>query len=80
LSGTVKIPHSRNSKNIPHCWGQLKYHTVGTAKTVLYEVSDNTNQAVGMFILSMSWGAGLILGPTFGGLYIKGKFTRFYFS
>jgi hypothetical protein len=23
----------------------------------------------------MSWGAGLILGPTFGGLYIKGKFT-----
>ena len=49
--------------------------TVGTAKTVLYEVSDNTNQAVGMSILSMSWGAGLILGPTFGGLYIKGKFT-----
>jgi hypothetical protein len=38
--------------------------TVGTAKTVLYEVSDNTNQAVGMSILSMSWGAGLILGPT----------------
>jgi hypothetical protein len=33
--------------------------TVGTAKTVLYEVSDNTNQAVGMSILSMSWGAGL---------------------
>lgn len=42
--------------------------TVGTAKTVLYEVSDNTNQAVGMSIISMSWGAGLILGPTFGGL------------
>ncbi|VDI82976.1 Hypothetical predicted protein [Mytilus galloprovincialis] len=42
--------------------------TVGTAKTVIYEISDNTNQAVGMSILSMAWGAGLILGPTFGGL------------
>jgi hypothetical protein len=32
LSGTVKIPHSRNSKNIPYCWWQLKYHTVGAVK------------------------------------------------
>ncbi|KAK3084415.1 hypothetical protein FSP39_013236 [Pinctada imbricata] len=42
--------------------------TVGTAKTILYEISDNTNQAVGMSILAMSWGAGVILGPTIGGL------------
>lgn len=42
--------------------------TVGTAKTVLYEISDNSNQALGMSIISMAWGAGLILGPTFGGL------------
>jgi hypothetical protein len=32
LSVTVKIPHCRNSKNIQHCRGQLKYHTVGTVR------------------------------------------------
>jgi hypothetical protein len=42
---------------------------------ILNKTCINTNQAVGMSTLSMSWGAGLILGPTFGGLYIKGKFT-----
>ena len=42
--------------------------TVGTAKTMLYEISDDTNQAVGMSLLGMSWGAGVILGPTIGGL------------
>jgi hypothetical protein len=31
--GTVKIPHSRNSKNIPYYLGQLKYQTVGTVRT-----------------------------------------------
>ncbi|XP_071094091.1 uncharacterized protein [Haliotis cracherodii] len=41
--------------------------TVGTAKTVLYEISDNTNQAIGMSCIALSWGTGLILGPTFGG-------------
>jgi hypothetical protein len=29
----VKLPHCRNSNNIPHCRGELKYHTVGTVKT-----------------------------------------------
>ena len=38
-----------------------------TAKTVLYEISDNTNQAVGMSIISVAWGLGVILGPTVGG-------------
>jgi hypothetical protein len=33
VSVTVKIPHCRNSKNIPHYRGQLKYHTVGTVRT-----------------------------------------------
>ncbi|XP_056019007.1 uncharacterized protein LOC125663922 isoform X2 [Ostrea edulis] len=42
--------------------------SVGIAKTILYEISDDTNQAIGMSILSMSWGAGIILGPAAGGL------------
>ncbi|KAK6190747.1 hypothetical protein SNE40_002543 [Patella caerulea] len=40
---------------------------VGTAKAVLYEISDNTNQAIGMSTISLAWGSGLILGPTLGG-------------
>ncbi|XP_059143751.1 uncharacterized protein LOC131931076 [Physella acuta] len=42
--------------------------TVGTAKTILYDISDNTNQALSMSMLSISWGMGLIIGPTLGGL------------
>ncbi|XP_052820367.1 uncharacterized protein LOC128246215 [Mya arenaria] len=41
--------------------------TVGTAKTILYEISDNTNQAVGMSIISVAWGSGIIVGPAVGG-------------
>ncbi|XP_053375166.1 uncharacterized protein LOC128547219 [Mercenaria mercenaria] len=41
--------------------------TVGTAKTMLYEISDNTNQAVGMSIISVAWGLGIITGPAVGG-------------
>lgn len=41
--------------------------TVGIAKTILYEISDDSNQAIGMSILSMSWGAGIIIGPAVGG-------------
>ncbi|KAL8594421.1 hypothetical protein ACOMHN_018129 [Nucella lapillus] len=40
--------------------------TVGVAKAVLYDVSDNTNQAFSMSMLSIAWGLGLILGPTSG--------------
>ncbi|KAI8749281.1 peptide/nitrate transporter [Biomphalaria glabrata] len=42
--------------------------TVGTAKTILYDISDNSNQALSMSMLSISWGMGLIVGPTVGGL------------
>lgn len=41
--------------------------TVGTAKTILYDVSDNSNQAFSMSMISVAWGSGLILGPTLGG-------------
>ena len=41
--------------------------TVIIAKTVLYEISDNTNQAVGMSIISVAWGIGIVAGPTVGG-------------
>ena len=41
--------------------------TVGIAKTILYEISDDSNQAIGMSILAMSWGAGIIIGPAVGG-------------
>ncbi|XP_046557359.1 protein ZINC INDUCED FACILITATOR-LIKE 1-like isoform X2 [Haliotis rubra] len=61
---------------------------LGTAKTVLYEVSDNTNQAMGMSMISLAWGAGIILGPATGGYlaspvvkypetFSPGFFTRF---
>ncbi|BFZ18360.1 hypothetical protein BsWGS_21399 [Bradybaena similaris] len=42
--------------------------TVGTAKTILYDISDNTNQALSMSMLSVSWGMGMIIGPTVGGV------------
>lgn len=45
--------------------------TVGVAKTVLYDVSDNTNQAFHMSVISIAWGSGLILGPTVGGAYTR---------
>ncbi|GFS02136.1 protein zinc INDUCED FACILITATOR-LIKE 1 [Elysia marginata] len=42
--------------------------TVGTAKAVIYDISDNSNQAVSMSMLSISWGLGMVVGPTIGGL------------
>lgn len=50
--------------------------TVGTAKTILYEVSDNTNQAVGMSIISVAWGSGIIAGPAVGG-YLANPCKRY---
>ncbi|XP_064612549.1 uncharacterized protein LOC135476450 [Liolophura sinensis] len=47
----------------------LSNGSVGTAKTVLYEISDNSNQAVGMTTLSLAWGGGIILGPAIGGYF-----------
>ncbi|KAJ8312005.1 LOW QUALITY PROTEIN: hypothetical protein KUTeg_009378 [Tegillarca granosa] len=44
--------------------------TVGTAKTILYEMSDNSNQALGMSAISVAWGSGIILGPAIGVVFI----------
>ena len=40
---------------------------VGVCKTVLYEISDNTNQAVGMSCIGFAWGSGVIIGPLVSG-------------
>ena len=42
---------------------------IGTGKTILYEVSDNTNQGVGMSSIAMAWGSGIIAGPLISGQY-----------
>lgn len=41
---------------------------VGTAKAVLSETCDNTNQGKAMSIIGSAWGSGLIVGPAIGGL------------
>ena len=40
---------------------------IGTAKAILGDVSDDTNQAFGLSLLSVGWGSGLLLGPAIGG-------------
>ncbi|KAH3890596.1 hypothetical protein DPMN_014681, partial [Dreissena polymorpha] len=50
--------------------------TVGTSKTILYEISDNTNQAVGMSIISVAWGMGMMVGPAVGG-YLANPCKRY---
>ena len=40
---------------------------IGAAKVILYEISDNTNQGVGMSAISVAWGAGVIMGPLISG-------------
>ncbi|XP_074642716.1 uncharacterized protein LOC141899965 isoform X2 [Tubulanus polymorphus] len=40
---------------------------IGTGKVVLYEVSDNSNQAVHMIVISVAWGCGSFLGPAISG-------------
>ncbi|XP_053375599.1 uncharacterized protein LOC123534983 isoform X2 [Mercenaria mercenaria] len=39
----------------------------GLAKTMLYELTDNTNQAVGVSVAGIGWGTGIIVGPAVGG-------------
>jgi MFS family permease len=41
---------------------------IGVAKTYLGEITDETNQAKGMSIISIAWGVGVIIGPIIGGL------------
>ena len=40
---------------------------IGTAKAVLGDISDDTNQPIGFALLSVGWGSGLLLGPAIGG-------------
>jgi len=40
---------------------------IGTAKAVISEASDDSNQAFGIAVVSCAWGMGLILGPAVSG-------------
>lgn len=40
---------------------------IGTTKAVLGDVSDDSNQAIGLAVLSVGWGSGILLGPSIGG-------------
>ena len=40
---------------------------IGTSRTVLGDISDDTNQAFGIVILSVGWGNSFLLGPAIGG-------------
>jgi MFS family permease len=41
---------------------------LGIAKSYLREITDETNQAKCAGVLSLAWGAGVIVGPLLGGL------------
>jgi len=49
---------------------------IGTTKAVLGDVSDDSNQAVGLAFLSVGWGSGLLLGPSVGG-YLSEAATKY---
>jgi len=40
---------------------------VPATKTLLSEVTDDSNQALGMVMVTAGWGAGLVIGPAIGG-------------
>ena len=40
---------------------------VGTTKAVVSEISDDNTQALGVSIISTSWGLGFIIGPAVSG-------------
>jgi MFS family permease len=41
---------------------------LGIAKSYLREITDESNQAKCAGVLSLAWGAGVIVGPMLGGL------------
>ncbi|XP_064646304.1 uncharacterized protein LOC135499473 [Lineus longissimus] len=49
---------------------------VTCTKTVLYEISDNTNQAFSMSCIGVAWGMGIILGPALGG-FLSSPATKY---
>ena len=41
--------------------------TIGVVKTVLSESSNNSNQAIGMALVTTAYGTGLVIGPALSG-------------
>ena len=42
---------------------------VGVTKSILCDISDDSNQAAGMSTIALAWGMGIILGPLISGTY-----------
>ncbi|XP_048582542.1 probable peptide/nitrate transporter At3g43790 isoform X2 [Nematostella vectensis] len=40
---------------------------IGTAKTIISEICDNSNQALGITMVTVAWTTGMVLGPAIGG-------------
>ena len=40
---------------------------VGVTKSILCDISDNTNQAAGMSTVALAWGMGVVTGPFISG-------------
>ena len=40
---------------------------VGVGKTIICDISDDSNQAMGMSAISISWGLGMTVGPLVSG-------------
>lgn len=41
--------------------------SVGALKAIISESSNNSNQAIGVSILSVGWGLGVLIGPAISG-------------
>ncbi|ORY01400.1 MFS general substrate transporter [Basidiobolus meristosporus CBS 931.73] len=50
------------------CVSGLLNGNVGVVKSVIGELTDRTNQAKGFSLVSLMWGAGIVIGPTIAGL------------
>ena len=44
---------------------------VGTAKSCLADISDDTNQAKGLALVGTAWGVGMVVGPVVGGFFAQ---------
>ncbi|ORX95889.1 MFS general substrate transporter [Basidiobolus meristosporus CBS 931.73] len=50
------------------CVSGLLNGNIGVVKTVIGELTDHTNQSKGFSLLSLTWGVGVIVGPSIAGL------------
>ncbi len=41
---------------------------ISTSKAIVSEVSDDSNQAMGITMIGTAWGAGLLIGPALSGV------------